>query len=565
MTWLSNNRAGRHRTSRDPNLANFGDGYGPGSSQLSQQYGQQHYGPEVYRGPTVYSGYQPLQSMMHPVFHSSYSAPDHISLSGHSHAHGTYHPQQDPYRRPATPYAPSPLGLSGQFGLRPDAIPFDPSSPLLPPSPSHALGDPTSLNHGAPCYYDCGDDCPFADPYRPGWLERKAKDKDTDENTAPASSPGLTALPPDWLERMAKERASRQNMTNTPQASPPSSPWSRAQPMSHIGGDLRAPRNFGNIADGQSPTISRASTSTLRDQFTPASRTPTHGSRGPRAVAGCPPNPGAYAQYVTGRPTTNMASVRGNPHIFYMQDPNAGSVLPLHQLLETSKGASYEDLEKLRQAIKRVENARNISELAYSPCSSSNNSQQSSWSLEDLADDIQPEESCSVFISGLPKDVTLSQLLGSIRCGRVRYSKIAGSEALVVFFEKNAAQRFARQGQLDVAEVQAKVQLAKMRVAESTLPRSVSRVLVISGFVRALSIPFLKDCLEMKNVRCELEKIVRGTQGDMSTLEWHFASYAQARKVQDVIMTEPLLCKKGVRARFGIDPCAGSDTGTLRL
>ncbi|KAK0723630.1 hypothetical protein B0T21DRAFT_316117 [Apiosordaria backusii] len=552
-TWLNNTRPGSSRAARDANSSN---GMNPARLPPQFEFNQSYYGVNEY------SGFPSPHQMFHPALHRSYSAPDHGNPLAHLHAHGGHYAHLDLYNRPVTPHAPLPLSLGGQYGLRPDAIPFNPTSPVVTPSPLPA--SPAPPTYHPLCYDECDDDCPFADPYLRGWLERKAKAK---ESKTPSTSPPATKndethekysphkilgagkstdhpLPPGWLERRVKAKKSQQQTSNTSRASPPGLTSDQIHrenphPMGSRGGQMLTSQGTRNAADGQNVAISRSSTPALRGQ-----RSSTPGIRAQNM---------STSQHIF--PSTN------SHHAFPKPDSSTASARPPKWLLQSFNGGSSDHLEQIHQAVNRAENAQKKLDASDSPCSSSNNSQQSSWSLEDVADDIQPEDSCSLFISDLPNNVTLSKLLGSIRgYDRVRYSKVIGSAALIVFFERNAAQKLAREGHLTVDGVQAEVCLAKKRIAQSTLPRNVSRVLRITGFIGGISIAFLKDFLQMKNIKYELDKVVRppsGTPGNMTTLEWHFASHSQAATVMETIMSEPPFRRRRVDVRYGIDPCAG--------
>ncbi|KAK4171236.1 hypothetical protein QBC36DRAFT_199775 [Triangularia setosa] len=569
-TWLNNTRASRYRAPRESRDVNSSDGTGP--PQPPQQFGMN----DGYYSANAYSAFYPPHQMFHPAFHRSYSAPDHSSLVGNPHAHGNYYAHHEFHSRPVTPHAPSPLGLSGQYGLRPDAVPFDPSSPLVAPSP--LLAYPAPQPYRASCYDSCGDDCPFADPYLTGWLERNAKEKELETTQASPHVPlkslrnggkVATVLQPGWLERMVKDRESRGDTMDTPRTtSPPPTTgdhtvWEYQQSMNLRGGQLSDFQDSIDFADKKNLRFSRFSTPALPGQRTSTSRFFPPGLPRQHISTSRSSTPSTCGQHMSTFQSPVIAT--GSQHALLDQGSATASTRSLDRLLQPFNGNSYDHLDRVRQAFKRAENAKRTLELSDSPCSSSNNSQQSSWSIEDVADDIQPGDSCSLFISGLPNDVTLSELLGSIRgYGRVRYSKITSSAALVVFFERNAAQKLAREGQLAVGEVQVKVCLAKKRIAQSTLSLEASRVLVITGFIGGLNVAFLKECLQMKNIQYELDKIVRGASGGMFALEWHFASHTQAAKAMELIMTEPYFSKKGVNATYGIDPCAGPCAGPSR-
>ncbi|VBB73736.1 Putative protein of unknown function [Podospora comata] len=572
---INNTRVRRYHEIRE---GNSGAGYGhPGLPvQFSTNVG-------LYVANDL-SGFYPPHPIESQAFHRSYSAPDHGSLIGyphagfvghsddglighsdagivgHPHAHGGYYPQFNLHSRSATPHAPSPLGLSGQYGLRPNAIPFDPSSPLVDlssaPSPSNSAF--STFTGGALCLEDCDDDCPFADPYLPGWLERKGNEKDSSLEFLREGGEGASIMQPGWLERMARKRDACQatasiNWTDTTSSMGSGHTlWEDLRLVGLRGGELSGFGDLSDYVESPSGALSRSTTLAPSDQQSSTSRFSPRGISNDSGSISRSSTPSIRRQHLPS--SQHHAIPSGAQSNTCRQNQITESPRPFNRLVQPLDGNSS---EQVREAFKRAQDAKRTVEPTDSPCSSTNNSQQSTWSVEDMAEDVPPEDSCSVFIFDLPKDVTLSKLLGSIRgYGRVRYSKNCSSGALVVFFEREAAQRLAQEGHLMVGGVQGNIRLAKCRIAQSTLPSEFSRVLVITGLTGGLSVAFLKECFEMKNIRYELVKIARVSSGDMSALEFHFASHSQAAKVKEMIATDPYFRKKGTNATYGIDPCA---------
>ncbi|KAK0658912.1 hypothetical protein QBC41DRAFT_237741 [Cercophora samala] len=597
-SWLNNNTRRRHRQSREPN-----SGVGTGHPELLSQSdtimihheGNNYTG--LYSPPPMHSpqlvGPGPL------ILHHNYSAHDqdrlnqypfptfaiqpHMSPAGYPHASPAgvphvspaRHPQVGPAEQPhapggnyprfdfenraSTPHGPSLLGTSGPYGLRPDAIPFDPSSPDAAPPTTTLPATSASPTSGIFCLDECGDDCPFKDPYLRGWLKHNAKKQDTPLEFLQHSGKGATLLQPGWLERMGNQRSKYQETAGTSLTkSPPvmgsdQTRWEDYHSMRLRGGLLSDFHDLEEHVDSRNSTFSRSSTPAFSDQRSSTSR---FFPRGLSNKSISIPRSSTLSIVGQNLPTSQLHDAFTNTqHGIAHPDPDTTS-LPFRRL-QNANGDSSENLNFVQQAYKRVEEAKRVSRLMDSPCSSSNNSQPSSWSLEDVSNDIQPEDSCSVFISDLPKDLTLSKLLGSIRgYGRIRYAKTSTCGALVVFFERDAAQRLAREGRLAVGDSQGKVSLAKQRIAQSSLPREFSRVLVITGFIGGLSMAFLKETFDMKNIRYELDKITRGAPGDMFALQFHFASHSQAAQIKEMIANEPFFRKKAAKVRYGIDPCA---------
>ncbi|KAK0665769.1 hypothetical protein QBC41DRAFT_232147, partial [Cercophora samala] len=196
----------------------------------------------------------------------------------------------------------------------------------------------------------------------------------------------------------------------------------------------------------------------------------------------------------------------------------------------------------------------------------STNYQGSRWNPANYSAPIHIGENCSLWITGLPNDITYSELLASITdCGRIFSSYInypdfhAGqyfAAAKVVFFTRSGAHNLMRAG-LTIRGRPAVITPNRIRVAESQLPSDHTRVLRITGPAGLVNVPALAQILHDHQVMYGLDRIIeRDTTGVWNPdIEWRFASYrCQARLAKDIISR---LLGNRVRVEYAPDPCGG--------
>ncbi len=183
--------------------------------------------------------------------------------------------------------------------------------------------------------------------------------------------------------------------------------------------------------------------------------------------------------------------------------------------------------------------------------------------------DIPDSENCSLFITGLPPDTTVNQLLAQIRgMGRVYATHINPPEtkpsghktcaAKVVFFETAVAQRFYalyNPTGLLVGGQRAHVALNRIKSAQPSAPPYVTRVLRVKGPERLVNVNYMLDFFRSKIV-FQMDEIIthpRAAGGGRATLEFRFGSYrVQAQSMRTALVRE----HPEVRVRFEVDPCA---------
>jgi hypothetical protein len=184
--------------------------------------------------------------------------------------------------------------------------------------------------------------------------------------------------------------------------------------------------------------------------------------------------------------------------------------------------------------------------------------------------DIPEHENCSVFITGLPGDVTTNQLLSAIRdTGRIWASVInppvvehGTAAAKITFFTPVAAQTFLHranaQGQPGFA-VRGHMTLVRPdrnRVPEANELDGHTRCLTIAGPRAIVNEEFLGAYFS-RRFRYEtayIDVLVAGRV--LNVIEWQFGSYrCQAQWAWRSIREDEFLQNLGVRVNFERDPC----------
>ncbi|KAK4033035.1 hypothetical protein C8A01DRAFT_19961 [Parachaetomium inaequale] len=196
---------------------------------------------------------------------------------------------------------------------------------------------------------------------------------------------------------------------------------------------------------------------------------------------------------------------------------------------------------------------------------------------KNLSADIPNDCNCSFWVRRLPPSTTVTSLLAAIRgTGRVYCTVITPPNPLrgfntaaakVVFFELAAARRFwdtyGSGGRFRIPFVvvggrPAIVERNRTKVAESDLPRHVSRVVLVSGAEELLNVDEMlaefaaKFSFEIDDifVTTEYRPSADGPQ-QVCTIEFRFGSFrCQAQSAYHMISGRP-----GLSVRYGRDPC----------
>ncbi len=190
--------------------------------------------------------------------------------------------------------------------------------------------------------------------------------------------------------------------------------------------------------------------------------------------------------------------------------------------------------------------------------------------------DILDTENCSLWLEGLPPNITTRELLGAIRnVGRVWQSHIVRptedhttAAAKITFFEASAAQTLIggvggqEPHRLAVGGHIATVVYNRQRVAQQTLPNNHTRVLLISGPPSIVNMDLLSAFFSSLFVY-QLDEVIPVVPGRaISVLEWRFGSYrCQAQAAWEAFRRNPVFAAHGVTVRFDRDPCDYSPWG----
>jgi hypothetical protein len=183
---------------------------------------------------------------------------------------------------------------------------------------------------------------------------------------------------------------------------------------------------------------------------------------------------------------------------------------------------------------------------------------------------IPPEENTSVWIIGLPPDVSTHELLGAIRdTGRVWASVIQPPQqplgtaaAKITFFEPLAARTFLgranRLGQpgFVVRGFVTRVRADRNAVAEAPEPADHTRVVSITGPREVVTEANLLAYFSRYFI-FQIDQVVPLVLGNsINVLEFHFGSYrCQAQWAWRNIREDPYFQQRGVTVRFERDPC----------
>jgi hypothetical protein len=182
---------------------------------------------------------------------------------------------------------------------------------------------------------------------------------------------------------------------------------------------------------------------------------------------------------------------------------------------------------------------------------------------------IADDENCSLWVQGLPPNVSTHELPGAIRdVGRVWQSHIvrptgghATAAAKLTFFTPAAARTLLERG-LEVGGRLASVEYNRQKVAQQALPDTYSRVLLISGppdVVNSVALANFFTSLFVYQID-EVVPLVLGQS--INILEWRFGSCrCQAQAAFEAIRRSRWLAARGVVVNFDRDPCDYSPWG----
>ncbi|KAK0665770.1 hypothetical protein QBC41DRAFT_232107 [Cercophora samala] len=187
------------------------------------------------------------------------------------------------------------------------------------------------------------------------------------------------------------------------------------------------------------------------------------------------------------------------------------------------------------------------------------------------ADHIPDHCNTSLWIFGLPSQITVHQLLKTIRgFGRIFAIHINEPEidkghflaaAKVTFFEAAAAQRFLfkhRSSGLPVGSLIASVRPNRVKVEEKQFSESCSRVIVAIGPRELTTQAWIHDQLRRRGIYYDIDEILEHTNhpAGSARLEFRFGSYrGQASQAYRVLRGSEAR-ERGIVVFFGEDPCA---------
>ena len=183
---------------------------------------------------------------------------------------------------------------------------------------------------------------------------------------------------------------------------------------------------------------------------------------------------------------------------------------------------------------------------------------------------IPPTENSSVWLNGLPADVSIYEVLAAVRnTGRVYATVIRRptlrfptSGAKITFFTAAAAQALVRRydgqgaSRLIIRNHNVLVRFDRNAVAEATEPADHTRVLIIYGRKEVVNVEFLSNYFKNTMVY-EIDEVVPLALGEcINMLEWRFGSYrCQAEWARGNLLGDAIFDGHEVSVRFGRDPC----------
>ncbi|KHN98655.1 uncharacterized protein MAM_03779 [Metarhizium album ARSEF 1941] len=190
------------------------------------------------------------------------------------------------------------------------------------------------------------------------------------------------------------------------------------------------------------------------------------------------------------------------------------------------------------------------------------------------ADHLRPDQNCSLWITQLPPDVKVAELLGKIRdVGRVYATVLSPpdgikhpkSAAKLVFFRPAGAQRLlasANSNPLVIRGHRAQIVLNRTKCGSQSTEKGESRVLIITGHKSFVNESSLTTYFE-RNFVFQIDKVRTLTEfEDRVVVEYRFGSY----RCQSQMGLKALLedRPRGLEmVEFGADPCeVGSDAAS---
>ncbi|OAQ64057.2 hypothetical protein VFPPC_16149 [Pochonia chlamydosporia 170] len=193
------------------------------------------------------------------------------------------------------------------------------------------------------------------------------------------------------------------------------------------------------------------------------------------------------------------------------------------------------------------------------------------------ADHLRPDQNCALWITQLPPDVTVSELLAEIRqIGRVFATFINRSDgvqhpksaAKLVFFKPQEAQKLLSRishSPLVVRGHKAQMALNRIKYEEHTTERGESRVLIITGHRRFVNEDSLTAYFEGR-FAFQIDQVQTLVQfGNRAVVEYKFGSY----RCQSQMGMKALLLDRPIgleMVEFGADPCeVGSETTSFSI
>jgi len=198
-----------------------------------------------------------------------------------------------------------------------------------------------------------------------------------------------------------------------------------------------------------------------------------------------------------------------------------------------------------------------------------------------LSANIPHSENCSLWLTGLPADVSYTELFVRLRgTGKIFATYInhaspenghVTSAAKVTFFSFASAQalfnKFGRPESTRVARLRGRtvtVRMNRIKVSEyqthgfgweDEAGNEPSRVLIITGPRLLVDVASLMAYFSQRFF-FELDQVVPLQEGDIRSYELRFASfYCQARSAYLALVKEPFFAQMGVTVRYGPDPC----------
>ncbi|KAJ0108966.1 hypothetical protein J7T55_005514 [Diaporthe amygdali] len=200
-----------------------------------------------------------------------------------------------------------------------------------------------------------------------------------------------------------------------------------------------------------------------------------------------------------------------------------------------------------------------------------------------ISAEIPDELNCAVWITGLPRDCSYKDLLGTIamhRPGKVYASFISPpkpgpghllshntSAAKIIFYKPAEARnllRVAGEGRLIVRNRRARAVPNRIKTGEHSHKRGTSRCIVIKGPATIVNEPSLYQSFDAR-FQFHTEEVLflepkMEPEGLMHQIEWRFSSHrAQAESAHKLITLE---CP-GVEVIYAPDPCAPIDTSPV--